>query len=205
MNSQDTEQETPSGRTLHVEQHAHILHAYLIRLSQDDLKQIYESQAKCWQAQSNNGANAQLQAQSDAYGVTLQVLTRMLPSDLENIERVTARIERKVPKAPTAKTVTTVIHTRKASVKTLEALLLVKRGSDLDELIGRLEKQTCEAFVQYGVGAREYEQPFDDLHWCRLVRMALDFRAARGLPPDAATPYDDADLDMWLDEVRNQR
>jgi hypothetical protein len=33
--------------------------------------------------------------------------------------------------------------------------------------------------------------------------MAQDFRTARGLPPDAATPYDAADLPGWLDAVRD--
>jgi len=34
--------------------------------------------------------------------------------------------------------------------------------------------------------------------------MAMKFRAERGLPPDAHTPYDDADLAAWLDAARKQ-
>lgn len=91
---------------------------------------------------------------------------------------------------------------RKPSIETLLALLVAKQGADLDLLIVRLRSQTCEAYAQYGVGAEPYEQAFDDLHWCRMLRMALDFRVARGLPPDARTPFDDDDLVVWLDEVR---
>lgn len=91
---------------------------------------------------------------------------------------------------------------RKPSISTLQVLLIVKRGMDIDSLIDRLQKQTCEAYARYGVGSEQYEQLFDDLHCCRMVRMAFDFRAARGLPPDGPTPYDDTDLAMWLDEIR---
>ncbi|WP_429481795.1 hypothetical protein [Paraburkholderia youngii] len=88
-------------------------------------------------------------------------------------------------------------------MSTLAALLSVKQYSDLDGLIERLQKETCEGYAKFGVGAEQYEQPFDDLHCCRMVRMALYFRAVRGLPPDARTPYDDADLEGWLAEARN--
>ena len=92
---------------------------------------------------------------------------------------------------------------RKPSRSTLVALLDVKRTTDLDGPIERLWRDTCDAYAKYGVGAELYEQAFDDLHCCRMLRMALYFRAVRGLPPDAQTPYDDADLQGWLDEVRS--
>ncbi|WP_157763866.1 hypothetical protein [Paraburkholderia aromaticivorans] len=91
---------------------------------------------------------------------------------------------------------------RKPSISTLQVLLIVKRGSDLDSLIDRLQKQTGEAYARYGVGSEQYEQLFDDLHCCRMVRMAFDFRDARGLPPGRPTPYDDTDLAVWLEEIR---
>lgn len=91
---------------------------------------------------------------------------------------------------------------RKPSISTLQVLLIVKRGSDLNSLIDQLQMQTCEAYHRYGVGSEQYEQLFDDLHCCRMVRMAFDFRDARGLPPGGPTPYDDTDLEMWLDEIR---
>ncbi|HGF4016724.1 hypothetical protein [Burkholderia cenocepacia] len=91
---------------------------------------------------------------------------------------------------------------RKPSISTLQVLLTVKRGSDLDSFIDRLQKQTCEGYARYGVGSEQYEQLFDDLHYCRLVHMAFDFRDARGLPPDRPTPYDDTDLAVWLEEIR---
>lgn len=90
----------------------------------------------------------------------------------------------------------------KPTVSTLQALVVARRGVDLDPLMLRLRKQTCEAYVQYGVGSQQYEQSFDDLHWCRIARMAMDVRAARGLPPDARTPYDNGELAVWLNEVR---
>lgn len=111
--------------------------------------------------------------------------------------------EQKLPKTPLTETQPTSTQSRKPSIATLQELLVAKRANDVKALIERLQEQTNRAYAEYGVGSRQYEQLFDDLHSCRMVQMALDFRAAHGLPPDASTPYDDADLAGWFDEVRN--
>lgn len=111
--------------------------------------------------------------------------------------------EQKLPETLLTETQPTSTQSRKPSIATLQELLVAKRPNDVKALIERLQEQTSRAYAQHGVGSRQYEQLFDDLHCCRMVQMALDFRAAHGLPPNASTPYDDADLAGWFDEVRN--
>lgn len=46
-----------------------------------------------------------------------------------------------------------------------------------------------EAYAKANGLSPEYEREFDKLSDMRGKKMADDFRSARGLPPDAKTPY----------------
>lgn len=49
--------------------------------------------------------------------------------------------------------------------------------------------QVRQAYAIHGFHSKEYQQSFDELHDLNMVFMAANFRASRGLPPDAKTPY----------------
>lgn len=83
------------------EQHARILSAYLGRLSLQGLKQIYESQMACWDAQARYGMSSQLKAQDQAFATVKEVMGRTLRSDLDNIERIVERVEGRGAAVPT--------------------------------------------------------------------------------------------------------
>lgn len=58
-----------------------------------------------------------------------------------------------------------------------------------NDAIEAKRQQVLEAYSKYGVGSREYEGAFDELHDMRMDAMAEDYRNERGLPPGATTPY----------------
>lgn len=57
--------------------------------------------------------------------------------------------------------------------------------------IAEQAKRVNEAYALTGDCNPEYEREFDKLARMRAAQMAADFRAERGLPPSAPTPYDD--------------
>lgn len=55
--------------------------------------------------------------------------------------------------------------------------------------IERKRNEVRAAYSQRGFHSKEYQQSFDELHDMNLLYMATSFRAERGLPPSAKTPY----------------
>jgi len=58
-----------------------------------------------------------------------------------------------------------------------------------NDAIEAKRQQVLEAYSKYGVGSREYEGAFDELHDMRMHAMAEGHRKEWGLPPCATTPY----------------
>ncbi len=61
----------------------------------------------------------------------------------------------------------------------------MKRPNAIEEQAQRVR----EAYARTGNCNPEFELESDKLHDMRLAQMANDFRAERGLPSDAKTPY----------------
>lgn len=50
-------------------------------------------------------------------------------------------------------------------------------------------QEVRRAYSDYGFHSKQYQQGFDELHDLNMLFMANKFRASRGLPPNAKTPY----------------
>jgi hypothetical protein len=51
-------------------------------------------------------------------------------------------------------------------------------------------REVNTAYSRYGFHSAAYQRSFDELHDMSMVYMAERYRAERGLPPNAWTPYD---------------
>lgn len=80
---------------------------------------------------------------------------------------------------------------RLPSPAALQTLKTARTSADLGAAIAALAPKVC---ALYGTDSAQYEQAFDDLHYLRMFKMAAEYRAARGLAPNAATPYDEPDV-----------
>lgn len=72
--------------------HARILYAYIARLSQASLDDIYKTQKAAWHASINNGMSAQISAQNEAMLAVQAALGRMIDHDKDNLSKIIGSI-----------------------------------------------------------------------------------------------------------------
>ena len=68
--------------------HAHILNAYLIRLTRADLENILHQEKQWTHAMLNQGLHAQIQCQAGFYGAVANAVNNLLKNDVALIEKV---------------------------------------------------------------------------------------------------------------------
>ena len=72
--------------------HARILYAYLARLSQTDLDEIYKTQKAAWHASLNYGMSTQISTQNEAMLSVQAALGRMIDHDKNNLSQIIGSI-----------------------------------------------------------------------------------------------------------------
>jgi hypothetical protein len=72
--------------------HAHILNAYLSRVTHKDLQRILDADAECWRAQANYGTNEQLRVQENFRVVVFDTINNMLAHDKEIITKIVKEV-----------------------------------------------------------------------------------------------------------------
>lgn len=72
----------------------------------------------------------------------------------------------------------------------------MKKSNESPEIQAK-RREVNDAYKAGGVQSEAYKKSFDELHDMNQVVMANQFRAERGLPPNAETPYDPSPMDQW--------
>ena len=87
--NQNSERSAMTSKAITRNQHAHILEAYICRLSLWDVKGIVEAYQRCWQEQANGNAGSQDDAHKKLVDAIRSGIQNVLPSDLANICAIT--------------------------------------------------------------------------------------------------------------------